>query len=262
MVKFSKKSLGQNFLIDKNIINKILKLIKIKNKDIIEIGPGNGALTSEIIKKRPKSLIAIEKDNLLSEELNNKYLCYENIKILNEDFLKLDLEKFKIKKSIIIGNLPYNISSQILVKIIKDIKWPPNFSDIILMFQKELGEKIIGKYPSNNYGRISVLTNYKLKAVNKFFVSPNCFFPKPKVVSMVIHFKPKQKLDFHIKDLKNLEKITNTLFSNKRKMINKNIKKILSKNKIQMMKNLNLQLRPSRIKPEIYYKIVELYEKG
>ena len=130
------------------------------------------------------------------------------------------------------------------------------------MFQKELGEKILGKFSSKNYGRISILTNFRLYAENKFYVSPNCFLPKPKVESIVIHFKPKKKINFFIKDLKNLEKVTNILFSNKRKMINKNIKKLLSKNKIRMIGNLNLKLRPSEIRPEIFYRIAELYETG
>ena len=260
MIKFNKKSLGQNFLKDKNIINKILSLTKLKNKNIIEIGPGSGALTNQIIKQNPKSLVAIEKDNLLSKELKTKYYNNKIIKILNKDFLKLDFEKLNTKESIIIGNLPYNVSSQILVKIIRSKKWPPNFSDIIFMFQKELGDKILGKYPSSNYSRISILTNFKLYSVNKFNVSPNCFFPKPKVESIVIHFKPKKKINFLIKDLKNLEKVTNILFSNKRKMINKNIKKLLPDSKIQKIQNLNLSSRPSNIKPEIYYKIAELYE--
>tara|TARA_B100000886_G_scaffold135357_1_gene91324 strand:+ start:17499 stop:18290 length:792 start_codon:yes stop_codon:yes gene_type:complete len=258
--KFNKKSLGQNFLIDKNIIIKIINLTKIKSKNIIEIGPGKGALTEEIIEQKPKTFIAIEKDNFLSNELKFKYLNSKIVKILNKDFLKLDFEKFSTKKSIIIGNLPYNISSQILVKILRSKKWPSFISDIIFMFQKELGEKILGKFSSKNYGRISILTNYRLQAVNKFYVSPNCFFPKPKVESIVIHFKPKKKINYLIKDLKNLEKVTNILFSNKRKMINKNIKKLLSKDKIKLIKNLNLQSRPSEIRPEIFYKIAELYE--
>ena len=245
MRKFNKKSLGQNFLIDKNII---------------EIGPGKGALTEEIIKQKPKTFIAIEKDNFLSNELKFKYLNNNKIKILNKDFLKLDFEKFSAKKSIIIGNLPYNISSQILVKILRSKQLPSFISDIIFMFQKELGEKILGKFPSKNYGRISILTNFRLYAINKFYVSPNCFSPKPKVESIVIHFKPKKKIDYLIKDLKNLEKVTNILFSNKRKMINKNIKKLLSKDKIKLLKNLNLKSRPSEIRPEIFYKIAELYE--
>ncbi len=260
MKRLNKKSLGQNFLIDKNIINKIINCIKIKNRNIIEIGPGQGALTDKILNQNPKSITAIEKDCLLSEDLKSKYHNNKTIKILNKDFLNFNLEKLNIKNAIIIGNLPYNVSSQILVKIIRNKKWPPNYSDVIFMFQKELGDKILGKYPSKNYGRISILTNFRLYPVKKFHVSSNCFFPRPKVESIVIHFKPKKKTNFLINDLRNLEKVTNILFSNKRKMINKNIKKILDKNEIQRIKNLNLQHRPAEIKPEIYYKITELYE--
>ena len=259
MIK-AKKSLGQNFLIDKNIIKKIINIIDIENKNIIEIGSGKGALTNEIIKKNPKSLSIIEKDFNLSKELNLKYKNNKIVKIYNIDVLKLNIEKLCRKNSIIFGNLPYNISSQILVKILKFKKWPPKFTDLILMFQKELGEKILGKFPSTNYGRLSILTSYRLKILRKFLVSPNCFLPKPKVTSLVIHFKP-QLSAIILKDISNLEKITNIIFSNKRKMINKNIKKILSKKDILLINNLKLNLRPAEIEPEIFYNIAKLYEK-
>jgi len=257
---YPKKSLGQNFLIDKNIIKKIINLAKIKNQHIIEIGPGKGSLTEEIIKNKPKSFTIIEKDNFLSQELTQKYINEKKIKVVNEDILKFNLEKILHKNSIIFGNLPYNISSQILIKILKFKLWPPKYNSLIFMFQKELGEKIIGKYLSRNYGRLSIITNYKLNIINKFFVSPNSFFPKPKVISMVIKFKPKKNKNLKINNIESLEKITNTLFSNKRKMINKNIKKILSEKKIKKIKNLNLKKRPSEIRPETYYNITEFYE--
>ena len=179
-MKFAKKSLGQNFLIDNNIIKKILNLTEIKDRDIIEIGPGQGALTNEILKKKPKSLIVIEKDNKLVEELKVKYSKNKIIKIFNADILKFDIEKISKRNSVIFGNLPYNISSQILVKIIKFKRWPPKFGNLILMFQKELAEKIIGKFSTAGYGRLSILTSYRLNIVKNFLVSPNCFFPKPK----------------------------------------------------------------------------------
>ena len=160
---FLKRSLGQNFLIDKNIINKIVNLIEIKNRDIIEIGPGTGALTDQILKKNPNTLVLIEKDNNFAKKLREKYFKNKKIKIINCDVLKIDIEKIVKKDSIIFGNLPYNISSQILVKFIKYNKWPPKYNDLIFMFQKELGEKIIGKYLSKNYGRLSILSNLKLK---------------------------------------------------------------------------------------------------
>ena len=128
------------------------------------------------------------------------------------------------------------------------------------MFQRELGEKIICKYPSKKYGRISILTDYRLDILNKFHISPNCFFPKPKVNSMIIHFYPKKKILKKI-NINNLEKVTNIFFSNKRKMINKNIKKIISYEKIKSIPDLSIKLRPAEIRPEIYYRITELFEK-
>jgi len=255
-----KKSLGQNFLIDKNIIKKIINLSNIQNRHVIEIGPGNGELTDEIIKNNPKSITLIEKDFDLTKRLKKKYSENQNLIIFNDDILKFNLEKIIKKESMVIGNLPYNISSQILVKIIKFKKWPPNFFDLIFMFQKELGEKIIGLYQTPDYSRISILANSRLKVIKKFFVSPNCFRPIPKITSMVIHFKPKSTL-LSIKNILKLEEITKIFFSNKRKMINKNIKKLLTQKQIKSLNQLNLKSRPSELKPEMYYKIAKLYEK-
>ena len=257
---FSKKSLGQNFLVEKNIVKKILSLTDLKKRNIIEIGPGKGALTTEILKKKPKSFLIIEKDYVLAKYLNSKFIN-NNVEIINTDILKFDFDKIKNDKLIIIGNLPYNISSQILIKILK-YKNIKKIDHLILMFQKELGEKIIGKFPSKNYGRLSIIANYKLKFIAKFLVSANCFFPKPKVTSMVLHFKILNRNFFNIKNISNLEKITNILFSNRRKMINKSIKKILNEKKIKKISELNLNLRPEKISPKIFYKITELYEKN
>ncbi len=259
-MNFLKKSLGQNFLIDKNIIAKIISTVKLKDRHVIEIGPGRGALSDEIIKKNPKSLTLIEKDNNLFKDLKKRYFRNKKITIYNSDILKFDLEKIIKKDSAIFGNLPYNISSQILVKILKFKKWPPKLNDLIFMFQKELGEKIIGKFKSKNYGRLSILSNYRISFLKKFFVSNNCFFPKPKVTSIVIHFRPLKRSSFKIRNIENLEKVTNIIFSNKRKMINKNIKKILNLKQIKKIASLDLNLRPAEISPEIYYKITELFE--
>ena len=258
---YAKKSLGQNFLIDNNVIKKIIKLTNVENKNVIEIGPGKGALTEEILKKNPKSLKLVEKDFNLAEELNKKYFKNRSIKVFNHDILKLKLDKILRKNTIIFGNLPYNISSQIFVKILRLEKLHHKIEDLILMFQKELGEKIISEFPSTNYGRLSILMNLKLNFVKKFYISPNWFFPKPKVNSIVIHFKPKKNILSKIKKIENLEKITNILFSNKRKMINKNIKKVLNEADLKKIFNLKLNLRPAEINPNIYYEITELFEK-
>ena len=261
-MKYAKKSLGQNFLIDKNVIRKIINLAQIENKNILEIGPGKGALTEEILLRKPKSLIVVEKDKNLAIELRNKFSSNKLIKIFNNDILKFNLENVITKNLKVFGNLPYNISSQILVKILKLNSLSSKIEDLIFMFQKELGEKIIGKFPSKNYGRLSIISGYKLNILEKFIISSNCFFPKPKVNSMIIHFKPKIKNLYKINKINNLEKITNLLFSNKRKMINKNIKKILDQDKIKKISGLKINLRPSDISPEIYYKITELFEKN
>ena len=258
---YAKKSLGQNYLIDKNIINKIINLTNIKNKNILEIGPGRGSITDEIINNKPKSLILIEKDNNLFRDLKIKYSNYKNIQLYNSDILKFDIEKILKPDSIIFGNLPYNISSQILVKILRFKKWPPKFKELIFMFQKELGEKILGKYKTKSYGRLSILANYRLSLKKKFLVSQNCFSPKPKVTSMVISFLPKKMTAIKIKKLQNLEKITNIIFSNKRKMVNKSLKKIFTNIEINEITHLNTNHRPSDINPELYYLLTKIYER-
>ncbi len=259
---FPKKSLGQNFLIEKNVIKKILNLLNLEKKMVIEIGPGKGALTDEILKAKPKSLVIIEKDKQLTKFLSEKYSLIKNIKIINADILKVDFKKINTEKNILIGNLPYNVSSQILVKILKYKKLETKFSDLIFMFQKEVGEKIVAKFPSKHYGRLTIISNYNLKIIKKFLVSANCFFPKPKVTSMIIHFKTKKNEIFNIKNISNLEKITKILFSNRRKMINKKIKEILSYQKIKRISKLDLNLRPEKVSPERFYEITELYEKN
>jgi len=256
-----KKSLGQNFLIDNNILNKIIKLAEISNCDIVEIGPGTGNLTKKIIEQRPNNLILIEKDKILSSNLKNELEKYNNFKIFNEDILKFDLEKNIKKNSIIIGNLPYNISSQILVKLIKFKKWLPKYKKLILMFQKEVADKILAKFNTSDYGRLAILSAARLKITDHFNVSPNSFYPVPKVRSTVLVFEPIVNKDFKIKNIENLEKISHIFFSRKRKMINKAFNKIF-KNPLEVSKkiNVNLNLRPNELSENEYFKITEFYE--
>jgi 16S rRNA (adenine1518-N6/adenine1519-N6)-dimethyltransferase len=129
------------------------------------------------------------------------------------------------------------------------------------MFQKELGEKIAGKFKTKDYGRISIISSYRLKIIKKFLISPNCFFPKPKINSIILHFKPKDNILFKIKKITNLEKITNLFFSNKRKMINKSLKKIFTDKEIKSIPSLKENLRPTEVDPETYYKITEIFER-
>ena len=257
-----KKSLGQNFLIDNNILDKIIKLSKIHNHDVVEIGPGTGNLTKKIIKQKIKSLILVEKDHRLFSNLNNEFNNSNKFKIFNEDILKFDLEK-KIKKdSIIIGNLPYNISSQILIKLIKFKNWLPKYKKLILMFQKEVADKILAKYNTPNYGRLSVITAARLKIIDRFNVSPNCFFPIPKVKSTVLILEPIINKNFKVKNIENLEKITHFFFSKKRKMINKAFNELFKKpSNVANELNINLNLRPNKLSENEFFKITEFFER-
>ena len=257
-----KKSLGQNFLIDNNILNKIIKLAEINNNNIVEIGPGTGNLTEKIIEQKPKNLFLIEKDQRLTINLRNKLKKNKNFKIFNEDILKFDLEKEMRRNSIIIGNLPYNISSQILIKLIKFQKWLPKYNKLVLMFQKEVADKIIAKYDTSDYGRLAIITASRLKITNCFNVSPNSFYPVPKVKSTVLVFEPIINKNFTIKNINNLEKISHIFFSRKRKMINKAFKKIFKKPfHVAKKININLNLRPNDLTKNQYFKIAEFFEK-
>jgi len=257
-----KKSLGQNFLIDNNIINKIIKFSSIKGSNIVEIGPGTGNLTRKILEQNPKSLILIEKDQKLTDSLVDEFKKNKKIKIFTEDILKFKLEEKINENSIIIGNLPYNISTQILVKLIKFKTWLPKYKKLILMFQKEVAEKIIAKQKTSSFGRLAVLTNSRLRIMDYFHVSKNCFYPAPKVTSTVIVFEPIVNQNFKAKDIANLELITRIFFSKKRKMINKTFR-TLFKNSILIAGkiNIDLNLRPNQISEEEYYKITEYFEK-
>ena len=258
-----KKSLGQNFLTDNNILKKIIGSAELNNDHIVEIGPGTGNLTQKIIEKEPKSLVVIEKDQGLTYGLKSKFKKNNNFKIYNEDILKFDLEKIVKKNSIIIGNLPYNISSQILIKLIKFKNWLPKYKKLILMFQKEVADKILAKYNTQNYGRISVITSSRLKIIDSFNVSPNSFYPIPKVRSKVLIFKPFINKNFKIKNILNLEKVSHIFFSKKRKMVNKGFNELFNQPlKIAKEMNLNLNLRPKELSVDQYLKITELFEKN
>ena len=259
MIK-AKKSLGQNFLIDNNIIEKITKIVNIKNKIILEIGPGTGNLTSYILKEKPKKIYVVEKDKDLSLILRNKF--QDQIVVINEDILKFNENQIDQEQLIVFGNLPYNISTEILCKWILNINdkkiW---FSNLILMFQKEVADRIISDYNSSSYGRLSILANWKLTIKKIIDVKPNSFSPKPKVDSSILFFEPKKNF-FNLKNPYNLEKITRIFFNHRRKMIKKPFNQIFSNNQLIINKlNINLNLRPQNLDFETYYKLTSEYEK-
>ena len=255
-----KKSLGQNFLIDQNILDVIIQCSQIKeNQRILEIGPGTGNLTNKLILSRPKELILIEKDKQLSKLLIDKFK--NNIKLYNRDVLKTDFENIVKNKMIFFGNLPYNVSSQILVKFIKNEKLNSICKKMVLMFQKEVAQRILAQTNEKHYGRLSIMCSWRLKMRKIKDVKPGSFYPPPKINSTILLFEPKIEY-FSFKNSKNLEKITSTFFSQKRKMIKTPLKHLfLDYKKIANKFDLDLSLRPQNLTPNTYFKICREYEK-
>ncbi len=258
MIK-AKKSLGQNFLIDDKILEKIVDVIDIKDKTILEIGPGTGNLTSFILKKKPKKFFVVEKDERLISSLKKKFL--NQIEIINDDILKINEKKFSKDKLIVYGNLPYNISTQILCKWIINLDdnnfW---FQNLILMFQKEVAERIIANVNTSNYGRLSILAKWKLDIKRICDINPSSFSPKPKIESSLLFFTPKKKF-FKINKPKNIELITRLFFNHRRKMIKKPFNQLFKGNtEIQKKLMLNLNLRPQNLDFATYYNLAKEYE--
>ncbi len=259
MTFFPKKSLGQNFLIDNKVLNKIVELGNIDHNDIIiEVGPGDGALTNKIFEKKPKELIVIEKDEILANNLKKKF--EKKINVINQDMMLISYENYIKNNLIIFGNLPYNISTQILAKWIKTDDINKFCKKLILMFQKEVADRIIANTNSKNYGRLSIFANWKMKIEKIIDIEPESFSPSPKVKSTLLVFVPKKNF-YKLKNPKNLEHITNIFFNQRRKMIKKPLK-FLFKNFDEISKNLSIDLksRPQNLDPLIYYKICEFYE--
>tara|TARA_B100000780_G_scaffold271797_1_gene233095 strand:- start:345 stop:1133 length:789 start_codon:yes stop_codon:yes gene_type:complete len=254
----AKKSLGQNFLIDRHVLDVIVDTVDIANKEVLEIGPGSGNLTSYILKKKPRKVHVIEKDNDLSLLLKEKF--NDEINIINDDVLNISEDKISNEKLIVFGNLPYNISTEILSKWILNINKEFWFNSLILMFQKEVANRIIADANTSNYGRLSILSKWKLNVKKVIDIMPESFSPRPKIDSSLLVFTPKENF-FELENAKNLEMITRVFFSQRRKMLKKPFNQIF-KNPIEISQkfNIDLNLRPQNLEPEMYYKLVKEYE--
>ena len=253
-----KKSLGQNFLIDRNVLEQIVDTVEITNKEVLEIGPGSGNLTSFILKKNPKKVTVIEKDDDLAILLEDKFA--NEINIINDDILKISEDKISSEKLIVFGNLPYNISTEILSKWIVNLGKNFWFESLVLMFQKEVAERIIAETNTSKYGRLSILSSWKLN-INKIIdIKPQSFSPRPKIDSTLLLFTPRENF-FELEDAKNLEMITRIFFSQRRKMLKKPFNQVFKNaKKVSEKFNIDLNLRPQNLEPEIYFKLVKEYE--
>ena len=227
MPAFLKKKFSQNFLVDGNILNKIMDLIPSENLNILEIGPGDGKLTDKIILRNPKSLTLVEIDDDLIKELSKKYLKYKIIKLIKSDILRFELNK---EYHLVISNLPYHISSQILLKLILLEKNP---KILILMFQKEFAKKVLDKKLNSLNSIIKCFYSVKLN----FNISKNCFRPVPKVDSTILTFKKLENKLLKNNEIEEFILFKRKLFTKKRK----SLKNILKKYDLGSSFNLNLR---------------------
>ena len=219
MQHFYKKSLGQHFLVNKSILKKIVSIEDIRDKIIFEIGPGQGALTKEILPHKPKKLILIEKDkNLRSYLLKLQEKFKDTVSYINDDILKINLKDFNYNKIQIISNLPYNIATTLIIKLINDFDI---IESMVLMVQKEVAERLSAKVSTPYYSRLSVLIQLHAGVEKVFEVEPHNFNPKPKVKSTVIKITPYRKKKNVYDKLDNVLKIS---FKQRRKTIKNNLK--------------------------------------
>ncbi len=253
-----KKSLGQNFLVDKKIIDKIVNILELKNKNILEVGPGTGNLTESILRKNPKKVLVVEKDENLTSLLKEKFK--NEIEVINKDILRIDENLLSNEILTVFGNLPYNISTEILCKWILNIKKKIWFDYLILMFQKEVADRIISEFNTKSYGRLTILANWRLHIKKICDISPASFHPKPKIDSTILFFKPKKEF-FLLKNSKNLEKITRIFFMHRRKMIKRPYYKLFNDNiSIASKIGIDLNSRPQNLDFGTYLKLTREYE--
>ena len=255
-----KKKLGQNFLHDKNIISSIINNVNVKDEDIIEIGPGPGILTENILKNKARSLLVIEKDDSFEvnlKKIKNKYK--DNFTYLIHDVIDFDFNNLIKKEYKIVSNLPYNISVPFILKMIK-IRRVISWKDMVLMVQKEVAERITADIGTKNYGRLSIMVNLNNDVKKLLNVKPSSFIPKPKVDSTVIKISPKNK-NLNINE-EIFEKIVKICFSQRRKKIKNNLDQLNTNTSLLLeLSNIDPDIRAENINIEGFLRISKNYEK-
>ena len=247
------RGLGQNFIFDLNLTDKIVKQSKPIASTVIEIGSGPGALTRSILKNKSAIVYAIDKDiqskNMLSEL---KTMYQDRLEIITDDALNYPIWKLGESPRQVIANLPYNVGTKMLITWLKYIQ---NFDLLTLMFQKEVAERIIAVPGSRNYGRLSILTNWLTQSSKLFDIPSDAFVPKPKVTSTVIQLKPLSKPLYNV-SFESLEKITQLAFSQKRKMLKSSLKEINGEKILEEL-NISPNLRPEQLSVVEFCKIAK-----
>ena len=258
----AKKALGQNFLLDRNITDKIIRLSlekqqlpDFRNTDVFEIGPGPGGLTRSILRAEPQTLTVVEMDErciAIMEELQS--LAPERMKIINGDALAINLGTIGKEPRQIISNLPYNISVALLTDWLKQIK---DFAALTLMFQKEVADRITAQPGNKDYGRISVFAQLLCRIDRLLDLNPSCFVPAPKIWSTVLLFRPLSE-EIAPEILQNIEQLTALAFGQRRKMIRQSLKSIPQLEQKLAKLGISATLRAEQLTPQQYLDLAKL----
>ena len=253
------KSLGQNFLFDLNLTDKIVKHSKSNASTIIEIGPGPGGLTRSVLKIKSGVVFTIDKDEQSEKMLNDLKLIYKDrLNIIIDDALNYPIWKLGNAPRQVIANLPYNVGTKMLINWLKYIQ---NFDLLTLMFQKEVADRIIAKPGSKNYGRMSILTNWLTQSKKLFDIPSKAFIPRPRVNSTVIQLKPLSKPLYDV-PFQSLERLTKIAFSQRRKMLKTSLKNINGRRILEEL-SISPNLRPENLSVIEFCKIAKKsYELG
>ncbi len=256
----AKRRLSQNYILDLNLTNHIVKISgDIKNKNVIEVGPGPGSLTRAILTAGARKVIAIEKDVRFIDALKIlKKIVGIKLTLINEDALKINLKEImrdnSIDDAVIISNLPYSIATRLLIQW---LPFPKNINKMTLMFQREVAERIIAKVGTKQYGRLSVITNIYGNSKILLNIPSNAFFPKPKVNSSIIQIVPKLQIMDNLQK-NNIEKVTQALFHQRRKKIKSTLKYLGDPEKLCKLANIDSSLRAEQITPNDFARISKI----
>ena len=252
-----RKNLGQHFLKDNDVIQKIATCISPQDKDILfEIGPGLGAIT-EVLAPQCKTFYAIEKDQNLAENLKKKFAQEKNIKITSGDILNYDIENTSAKKLRIVGNLPYNISTPVIFYL---SRYRESIHDMHLMLQKEVVNRIIAKKSTKQYGRLTLMTKLFFTSDLLFDIKPESFYPKPKVTSSFIKIIPREKQLLRADDILKFSDMIRTAFNHRRKMV-KNTQHEYIDHKDFIELKINPDNRPENLSLNEFIKIYKYLSK-
>ena len=216
----AKKSLGQNFLLDLNLTAKIARIAgDLSECDVLEIGPGPGGLTRGLLAEGARRVVAIEKDARCLPALAEIAAAYpDRLSVLNDDALAVDWAAHLKPPIRIIANLPYNVGTELLIRWLIPPVWPPKWSSLTLMFQREVAERIVAREGSKAYGRLAVLAQWRCEARIALNLPPEAFTPPPKVSSAVVHLTALETPKFPA-DQKALERVVAKAFNQRRKML-------------------------------------------